>query len=172
MGCEVERNVQIWTSRTTFPALFSPYPPVMHSPFQSQWGALAPCRDPDPTSGADWAGKPQLCFPHSPLRGARGTTLLRCSWPGTLVCQEDNCHVEMLDCGTNTWDPDVAPVRAIHSGPSYSAHGLSSALTRSPQCRGLLLWQEGSRAGTKSSLSLWGYGQGQIPCIPQLSKVE
>lgn len=68
------------------------------------------------------------------------------------VCGKKTTEVwKSLPTAQTHMDPDVAPVRTMYSDLSYSAHGLLSALAWSPQCRGLLLWQEGFW-GTKSSI--------------------
>ena len=76
-GSIVGRNLQIWTSSTS-----SALPRDVQSSLRSQCGALAPCGDPESMAGAEWVARPQVRFPHSPLRGARGAILLRPTWPG------------------------------------------------------------------------------------------
>ena len=88
----------------------------------------------------------------SPLQGARGAVLLMCDWPGAPVWQEDK----------QTWNSGVAPVTAEHSGLSYYARSLLSALAQSPACREVILWQEGSLAPRASFL--WSHGPTQISC--------
>ena len=83
-GSIVGRNLQIWTSSTS-----SALPRDVQSSLRSQCGALAPCGDPESMAGAEWVARPQVRFPHSPLRGARGAILLRPTWPGSPVQQED-----------------------------------------------------------------------------------
>ena len=133
----------------TFPASFSRTcsPHFCHSVAPSLHVEI-----PSPQRGAKWAARPQLPFPHSPLQGACGAALLMCDWPGAPVWQEDK----------QTWNSGVAPVTAEHSGLSYCARGLLSALAQSPGCREMMLWQEGSLAPRASSL--WGHLPSQIPC--------
>lgn len=137
-GGEVRRNLQIWTSSTTFPA---PPPPGHAVPtsvtvwrprsMRRSWACgrkAAPALPALLTAGSLW-----------------GLYLGAVGPPRTLVWQEDY-GMEKLACSTDTWNPDVAPVRAMHSDLSYSARGLLPTLTQCPPCRGLLLWQELSRA--------------------------
>lgn len=120
----MERSLQIWTSSTNFPVLT----PGSCSPHFGH--SVAPslhAEDPEPVAGAGWAARPQLHFPHCPLRGARGVSLLRCHWPGDSPVARRRLGVGKLACSTDTWNPDVAPVRAMHSGLSYSAFSLLPA---------------------------------------------
>lgn len=159
----MERNLQIWTPSTNFPVLA----PGSCSPhFGHNVAPSLHAEDPEPVAGAGWAARPQLHFPHCPLRGARGHLCLGAVGLGTLLWQEEDRAWTSLPAvqthGIQMWlllGPCILALATLHLAPCLPNTELTVQ-------RAALM--TGGFPGT----SLWGHGEAQIPCVPLLSQVE